>query len=685
MAEYTLKVTTGDMKYAGTMDHLYVILCGTEGKSERTKLDNLMIHFQSGKASRSASSLGKLLIVKVEKDPRFGLPEDEWFCSRIVVTTQNGEEVVFPCYRWISRGEKVELRGGKAMKVFEDVHPLQIEHREDELRLRKSLYQWGMASCYSSASSELYLSSQQRSASLRLNQKRCPSRKGSCEPIEHFIDAFQSVFMCFTHLSLLLNFSGYELMFKRLVGSKKQWKNLKDMKKFFQTKKTTMSEYVSKHWDEDDFFGFQYLNGPNPNVIKLCKKLPSNFPVEEMVRDFLPRGSTLEMEMEKGNIFLVDQKIMDGIPTRMDDGRACFISSGFCLFYMNPDKKLVPLAIQLRQQHSEQNPIFLPDDPLTDWVLAKLFFNSSDLVLYQAVYHLMKTHYLAEVFTVATLRCFPSIHPLYKLLFPHFRYTLHINILAREFLLGPGGSSCGVDGLMELMRRAQSDMTYSSLCLPENIKARGLNSVPDFYYRDDGLKLWSHINSYVKSMVEYFYPSDSVVCDDTELQEWIHEIFTHGFLENKLAGFPASFGTVAEVIKFITMVIFIVSVQHAAVNNGQFDYHGWTPNGSLLLHTSPPTIKGLSSMGTFLEALPNEGETVNFAASAFVLSSKYTDKVPLGEYPEELFDESDPKRMIKEFQAELSYLKEEIKARNTRLKVPYTYLSPDEIENSVSI
>ncbi|XP_054603905.1 hydroperoxide isomerase ALOXE3 [Nothobranchius furzeri] len=668
MAEYTLKVTTGDMKYAGTMDHLYVILCGTEGKSERTKLDNLMIHFQSGKTRtysvKTKSSLGKLLIVKVEKDPRFGLPEDEWFCSRIVVTTQNGEEVVFPCYRWISRGEKVELRGGKAMKVFEDVHPLQIEHREDELRLRKSLYQWEMGD----------------GKLLQLSQFRAISEL----PAEIRFSASKSEEMSFKKRII-----GYELMFKRLVGSKKQWKNLKDMKKFFQTKKTTMSEYVSKHWDEDDFFGFQYLNGPNPNVIKLCKKLPSNFPVEEMVRDFLPRGSTLEMEMEKGNIFLVDQKIMDGIPTRMDDGRACFISSGFCLFYMNPDKKLVPLAIQLRQQHSEQNPIFLPDDPLTDWVLAKLFFNSSDLVLYQAVYHLMKTHYLAEVFTVATLRCFPSIHPLYKLLFPHFRYTLHINILAREFLLGPGGamsqSSCGVDGLMELMRRAQSDMTYSSLCLPENIKARGLNSVPDFYYRDDGLKLWSHINSYVKSMVEYFYPSDSVVCDDTELQEWIHEIFTHGFLENKLAGFPASFGTVAEVIKFITMVIFIVSVQHAAVNNGQFDYHGWTPNGSLLLHTSPPTIKGLSSMGTFLEALPNEGETVNFAASAFVLSSKYTDKVPLGEYPEELFDESDPKRMIKEFQAELSYLKEEIKARNTRLKVPYTYLSPDEIENSVSI
>ncbi len=44
------------------------------------------------------------------------------------------------------------------------------------------------------------------------------------------------------------------------------------------------------------------------------------------------------------------------------------------------------------------------------------------------------------------------------------------------------------------MRRAHSETTYSSLCLPENITARGLESIPNFYYRDDGLKLWNIIN-----------------------------------------------------------------------------------------------------------------------------------------------------------------------------------------------
>lgn len=52
MAEYKLEVTTGDMKYAGTMDTIYITLFGTEGKSDRTKLDNLGIDFTSGKVSK---------------------------------------------------------------------------------------------------------------------------------------------------------------------------------------------------------------------------------------------------------------------------------------------------------------------------------------------------------------------------------------------------------------------------------------------------------------------------------------------------------------------------------------------------------------------------------------------------------------------------------------------------------
>uniref|UniRef100_A0A8C2ZEB2 Uncharacterized protein n=1 Tax=Cyclopterus lumpus TaxID=8103 RepID=A0A8C2ZEB2_CYCLU len=613
MAEYKLEVTTGDMKYSGTNDHIYVTLFGTEGQSERTELDNFGTDFSTGTTGTytlsTNLSLEKLLLIKVEKDPFCYLPEDEWYLSKIVVTTPEGEAILFPCYRWISRGELVELRGGRGLfQVF-------------------------------------------------------------C------LIMYYKYFFCFT----LSYFSGIELELKGLLGSAEKWESIEDMNKIFWWKKTTMTEYVSEHWKEDDFYGFQFLNGLNPKVIKRCSELPPNFPVtEEMVKPFLEEGSSLQEEVKAIYSSLTRRRWMEGIPPRAYNGEPLHVTAGLCLLYLNPENKLMPIAIQLHQQPSEQNPIFLPSDSETDWLLAKMFIKNVDSMDHQAVQHLMKTHFLAEVYTVAALRKFSVIHPLYKLLIPHFKSTLYINTGGRKNLFGPDGSSLGYDGLTELMRRALSETTYSSLCLPEDITARGLESIPNFYYRDDGL-------NFVKAVVEYYYPSDSEVRKDNELQEWISEIFTHGFLGNKASGFPESFHTVEEVIKFITMVIFTVTVQHAAVNNGQFDYYSCVPNISLLLRKPPPTTKGQSSMETILETLPNVGETVNFEAMVCLLSETYSDMVPMGSYPDERFQEPAPKQMIKEFQAELSNFSEAIATRNLLLKIPYSYLDPAHIENSIAI
>uniref|UniRef100_A0A8C2ZF71 Uncharacterized protein n=1 Tax=Cyclopterus lumpus TaxID=8103 RepID=A0A8C2ZF71_CYCLU len=662
MAEYKLEVTTGERFLSGTNDHVYVTIFGTGGQSERTELDNFGFDHVTGTVRTytlsTNLSLGKLLLIKVEKSRFCYLPEDEWYLSKIVVTTPEGEAILFPYYRWISRGELVELRGGKALKGFEDDHPVLIEHREKELRLKKRLYRWSIF-----AEGLPHITHFNNVLELPAEIRFSYTRDGNIAKVK--LDTFinlhhKEMIYRYTYIILYIIFA-------------------------------ILPEYVSEHWKEDDFYGFQFLNGLNPKVIKRCSELPPNFPVtEEMVKPFLEEGSSLQEEVKKGNIFLSDQKKMEGIPPRAYNGKPLHVTAGLCLLYLNPENKLMPIAIQLHQQPSEQNPIFLPSDSETDWLLAKMFIKNVDSMDHEAVQHLMKTHFLAEVYTVAALRSFSGIHPLYKLLIPHFQYTLFINTDGRPTLFGPDGAlsivcSLGYDGLTELMRRALSETTYSSLCLPEDITARGLESIPNFYYRDDGLKLWDIINSFVKAVVEYYYPSDSEVRKDNELQEWISEIFTHGFLGNKASGFPESFHTVEEVIKFITMVIFTVTVQHAAVNNGQFDYYSCVPNISLLLRKPPPTTKGQSSMETILETLPNVGETVNFEAMVCLLSETYSDMVPMGSYPDERFQEPAPKQMIKEFQAELSNFSEAIATRNLLLKIPYSYLDPAHIENSIAI
>lgn len=55
-------------------------------------------------------------------------------------------------------------------------------------------------------------------------------------------------------------------------------------------------------------------------------------------------------------------------------------------------------------------------------------------------------------------------------------------------------------------------------------------------YKSVALSLLVSVCSFVRSMVEFYYPSDSDVQRDTELQDWIKEIFIHGFLEQSSTG-----------------------------------------------------------------------------------------------------------------------------------------------------
>jgi len=56
-----------------------------------------------------------------------------------------------------------------------------------------------------------------------------------------------------------------------------------------------------------------------------------------------------------------------------------------------------------------------------------------------SVCHRLNTHAVIEPFVIATHRNLSVLHPIYKLLFPHFRDTININTLARKSLINAGG------------------------------------------------------------------------------------------------------------------------------------------------------------------------------------------------------------------------------------------------------
>ncbi|XP_063058005.1 hydroperoxide isomerase ALOXE3-like [Engraulis encrasicolus] len=670
MAEYTVAVTTGSMIHAGTIGRAYITLIGAKGESEKTLLHNLG-NFTTGTTGTftvsTPSSLGPLLLVKLEKH-QYLMVDDEWFCSKVQVSTPEGELVHFPCYTWLSSGEEIQIRHGRVQHVFNEEEAILINHRERQLATRKLNYQWrpfmeGLPDVIN-ADEALDLP----------------------EEIRFSVTKSAEIFYTQTQILGILGLKG-------LTDDTSQWKSFEDIKQAFSHHTTPISEYIAEHWKEDEFFGYQILNGYNPMAIQRLNGLPSKFAVTDaMVKPFLESGSSLSTEMQKGNIFLLDYRRIAGLPTPVIHGKQQYIAAPLCLLYKNPQDKLLPIAIQLNQEPGPDNPVFLPSDSEHDWLLAKMYLRNADFHEHEVNSHYLRTHGLSEVFIISTLRNLPTPHPLYKLLMPHTRYTLHINTTGRDKLFGPEGiytkaTNLGGQGKFDLLKRWFSEVTYSSLCLPEDISDRGLKSIPNFYYRDDGLKLWHILSRYVCSMVEHYYPSDQDVQQDSELQIWIKDIFIHGFQGQTRTGIPDRFCTVEEVIRFVTMVIFNMSAQHSAVNTGQFDYGGWLPNSPNSMQKPPPTTKGNSTEQTLLDTLPDISTSANGAVFRWLLSTNAVDFIPLGCFPDEHFCEDAPLRIIETLQADLAKLTRQIAERNSSnaLPVPYFYLCPTKMENSASI
>lgn len=192
-------------------------------------------------------------------------------------------------------------------------------------------------------------------------------------------------------------------------------------------------------------------------------------------------------------------------------------------------------------------------------------------------------------------------------------------------------------------------MTYTSLCIPDDIEERGLGDVPNFLYRDDALQMWGIMHRFHTSILTHIVtvwwlnkniqanfnnPKIEEILDhpssihltafffflqawwwDTQtlLQEWWHGgerrgagdidkrnlwkrisqsiaekasnsvkavngwINSHLFIWMSVndsfpvtsSAIPQKLSTEPEMVKFVTMVMFTCSVQHAAVNCGQ--------------------------------------------------------------------------------------------------------------------
>uniref|UniRef100_A0A8C0GW21 Arachidonate lipoxygenase 3 n=1 Tax=Chelonoidis abingdonii TaxID=106734 RepID=A0A8C0GW21_CHEAB len=548
----------------------------------------------------SKRALGPILLIRLHKEPYSFFPENMWYCNTVRVTSPEGNTYCFPCYRWI--------QGYRTVELAESTEGCEAQG----------------AACGS--------------------RHRAHAVGGSCS---------LSPALCAHRL--------LECKVKGFLDRPYSWEKLSDIPKLFWFYGNRVSEYVTKHWQEDAFFGYQYLNGFNPVLIRKCTALPENFPVtQEMVAGSLGESTSLQEELQRGSIYIADYKLLEDIPTTKVNGHQQYIAAPLCLLHQKPSGEVVPLAIQLSQHPGPDSPIFLPSDSEWLWTLAKTWVRNSEFHLHEVTSHLLRAHLLAEVFAVATQRQLPMCHPLYKLLIPHVRFSIHIDVLARTFLISPGGVfdraiATGRRGLAVLLRKALENLTYRTLCLPDDIQERGVASLRNYYYRDDGLKIWAAP------------PSLRLFLEVLPLLAPLHPLPPSLFtcLKGKLWGH----GPLASPVP-ATLVQTFHPARLRTLNLRHFFNCSGCPAAIVnLIHNAPKSLMRMFS---------------DFDASAFT-TLPIPFQRPLGTYPDEHFTEHGPKQLMAAFQDRLAEISQEIEERNRSLSLSYNYMYPPNIENSTAI
>ncbi|RVX16942.1 Linoleate 13S-lipoxygenase 3-1, chloroplastic [Vitis vinifera] len=473
-------------------------------------------------------------------------------------------------------------------------------------------------------------------------------------------------------------------------------------------------------WLRDDEFARQAIAGINPVNIEKLKVFPpvSNLDPEvhgpqesalkeEHIVGHL-NGMTIEQALEENKLFIVDfhdiyLPFLDRINSL--DGRKAYATR--TIFFLTPVGTLKPIAIELSLPPSApitraKRVITPPVDATSDWTwkLAKAHVCSNDAGVHQLVNHWLRTHACMEPFILAAHRQLSAMHPIFKLLDPHMRYTLEINGMARQTLINADG------------RVSPADLIRRGMAVPDPTQPHGLKLlIEDYPYANDGLLIWGAIENWVKTYVAHYYPSPSVVISDRELQAWYSEAVNVGHADLRHAAWWPSLSTPDDLASILTTLIWLASAQHAALNFGQYPYGGYVPNRPPLMRrlipepTDPEYTNFLNDpQRYYLSALPGVLQSTSFMAVVDTLSTHSPDEEYIGErnHPSTWSGDAEIIEASYEFSAEIRRIEKEIEKRNAEFSrrnrcgagvLPYELLAPSSgpgvtcrgIPNSVSI
>ncbi len=468
---------------------------------------------------------------------------------------------------------------------------------------------------------------------------------------------------------------------------------------------------VANIYQTDRAFAEQRLSGVNPLVIKKFTEMPAGVDIslqdlgQETQVLFSSSATNLQAEIQRGHIFVADYteslSFVEG--GTYEKGRK-YLPKPIAFFWWRKDGikdrgELVPIAIAIELNTADKKwKILIPRDKDLHWTAAKLCVQIADANHHEMSTHLGRTHLVMEPFAVSTARQLAKNHPLGLLLRQHFRFMIAINDMARRELINPGGFvEAALAGTLpeslRIVKNACVSWNIKDFAFPTELKNRGMDEkddrdnykLPHYPYRDDGLMLWNAIEDFVTGYLKIFYPKPEDIQSDRELQQWAAELASAD--GGKVAKMPEKISDIEELIEIITTIIFICGPQHSAVNFPQYEYIGFIPNMPLAAYQE---ITGAEDQfkeeRDLLQLLPPLKQTATQLLTMYNLSTYHYDR--LGYYDEEFENTvkgTDIEPIVAKFKQDLNQIEVEIDNKNKDRTIPYPFLKPSLVLNSICI
>ncbi|MDZ8189981.1 MAG: lipoxygenase family protein [Nostoc sp. ChiSLP02] len=452
---------------------------------------------------------------------------------------------------------------------------------------------------------------------------------------------------------------------------------------------------ISSRFREDLVFAYMQVAGPNPLMLQqvLDREKTLEINQEQYQKIIGIPNDSLEAAIREGRLYKADYSKLKNMKNGSFPNQQKYIYAPLALFVVppasNPSRSLVPLAIQCQSERA----VFTPLDG-ENWMVAKSIVQMADSNYHEIVSHLGRTHLFIEPFVIATKRRLPANHHLRILLEPHFEGTILINYGAHKLLVADRRQvdellASTIESDRELTVEAAQDYLhhFNDAMFPNILASRRVNNkeqLPEYPYRDDGLLIWNAIHQWVSAYLSSYYTNSQQLLADQALQNWAKELISEqgGRLQNFGEDASGAIKTLDYLIDAVCTIIFTASAQHAAVNFAQGELMTYTPAFPLASYSPAPT--SLDEEASFMSMLPSIEQARTQLKVTYLLGSVYYTQ--LGQYSNSYF-KSKPQisSALQTFQNQLKAIEKEITQRNCKRIMPYKFLLPSQIPQSINI